>query len=161
MTLDEIRKILRSFRTTQARVSYLKQQAEDIRKAIFAENSPAMQAIHGQHYDFTPSRGAPSSVQERLCLKELETPDAERWQKELRTLEAEIRKAESDAKFVDIWLTGLTEKERTVLTAHEIDLMSWTEMEINSVKLLGEYYSTSGLQKINARALQRIQIITQ
>lgn len=159
MTLDEVRKALRSYHTASARVAFLKEEAEELRRGIELEKRPELHAIHAQSYTGAPTTKSRSSITERTALRAADGyryEDVQRWEAELRQIEAEIRSLERYPRYVDIWLSALTDKERAVITAHEIELQSWEEMASHSAKLLGVYYSVSGLRKIGRTAMMKI-----
>lgn len=160
MTLDEIRQTFRSYHTASARIAFLQDEAEELRRGIELENRPELHAIHAQSYNAPPS-GQPfgGSVTERVVLFSADgkqDQNAVRWSRELQQIETEIRHLQRVPRLVEIWLSGLNEKERTVITAHEIDRESWEEMATHSTKLLGMYYSVSGLRKIGKTAMQKV-----
>ena len=156
MTLDQIRAHLRAYRTTSARIRTLQMESEEIRRGIAAENSPEMQAVHGMSYNGAPGGKSPESIVERVTLRPIMTEAASKWQRELERLEEQIHQAELSTRYVDIWLSGLNDKERAVVIAHEIDFKTWDEIENHSTKLLGVYYSNSGIRRIHRIAMQRI-----
>lgn len=160
MTLDEVREALRSYQTTKARVAFLQEQAEELRRGIELENRPELHVITAQQYTGMPIGTARDSITERIGIYAADgyqSPDAARWEKELRSIEAEIRQTESNARCVDIWLSALTEKERSVITAREIEQQTWEEM--SNHEILGNYYSISGMRNIHKAAMQKIQNI--
>ena len=159
MNLEQIRAHLRAYRTTSARITTLQMEAEEIRRGIAAENSPAMNAVHGMRFDGAPGGKSPESVVERVTLRPIMTEAASKWQRELERLEEQIHQAELSTRYVDIWLSGLNAKERAVVIAHEIDFETWDEIELHSTKLLGEYYSNSGVRRIHSRAMKHLQEI--
>lgn len=125
-----------------------------MRKAIWAENQPEMQAIHGQNYDqVSRPVGRVSSPTERCALAVgCETETARAWREELQSL----RQARINVARVDVWLLGLTEKERKVLTAREIDGSTWPQMAMNSHSIVGFYMTADGLRRIGKAAFEKV-----
>lgn len=160
MTLDEIRKAFRCYHTAGARIAFLTEQAEELRRGIEREMLPDLHAVRTQSYDGVPVAATPSSsITERTALRAVDgykSPVVVCWQQELHQIETEIRTLQKYPRYVDIWLSALNEKERVVVTAHEIELKSWTEIELQSSKLLGNHYSESGLRRICRTAMTKI-----
>lgn len=159
--MDEAREILRAYRENQSRVSYLESLADEMKRGIWAETRPEMQAIHAQGYEY--HSGGRSSPTERHALRGADgaqTDAAERWAEELKRVEDELFTARMNVSRVEIWLAGLTEKERIVITAHEIDHLPWYRVAFQSEKLLGHYMSESGLRHIGRGAINKINHIT-
>lgn len=154
MQPDQVRKHLRAYRENKARIAHYETQADEIRRGIWAENQPAMQAIHAQSYDLH-IRSWHSSPTER-CLEGRQTASAKVWAEELRQLDRETQEARFAVAYVDAWLCGLTEKEQKAITAHEIDGLSWQEVSFESPELLGYYMSPDGLRRIGKLAIEKI-----
>lgn len=160
MSPNAIRDALRSYRANQARLSFLEGEAEELRRGISLENRPEVHAIHAQRYSGIPVRTPGGSITEKTALRAadgVENADAKRWRKELGSAEAEIQRLRCEMRMVDTWLSGLTEKERRVITAHELDDQSWLEMSLSD--LLGCPMSESGLKKIGRKAIEKICMI--
>lgn len=150
-----MRSLLRAYRENQSRAVYLEAEAEEIKRGIAEEQQPC---LHAQSYDFNPR--VPSSPTEMRALREGETESSKRWQTELTQIEQEAKQARLEIARVDVWLMGLTAKGRTVITAHEIDHMSWPEVSAISPSLLGYHMTGDGLRGINRKALEKLARIT-
>lgn len=117
-----------------------------------------MQAMHAQSYEIS-SRSGHAAPTEKLALWALDggqTASAKRWEAEAQRVEQELWNAKRDAARVDIWLLGLTVKERKVLTAHEIDGLSWPEVSFESPKLMGYHMTPDGLRRIGKQAIEKV-----
>ena len=117
-----------------------------------------MQAMHAQSYEIS-SRSGHAAPTEKLALWALDggqTASAKRWEAEAQRVEQELWNAKRDAARVDIWLLGLTDKERAVITAHELDRLPWYKVAFQSEKLIGHYMTENGLRRIGRQALDKI-----
>lgn len=158
MQPDEVRSLLRAYRENKARADYLEAEAENIAKAIVAENRPEMQAVHAQSYEYHPHTSAHSAPTENAVFRSFDgggTAQAKAWAQELRQLE----KARFDAVRVEVWLSGLTDKERKVITARYIDHLTWPAVAMNSDELIGYFMTPDGLRRIGRVAFEKICMI--
>lgn len=163
MQPDEVRGLLRAYKENKSRVSYLEAEAAELRRGIQAEEQPEMQAVHAQRYFGTPPPSHfNSSRTETLALAAADgrhTETTRRWLGELNDIEQELRKARLDVARVDVWMLGLTGRERAVITAHEIEREPWYKVAFQSEKLLGHYMTADGLRRIGRQAFEKICMI--
>lgn len=159
MEPDEVRGLLRAYKENKSRVSYLEAEAAELRKGIWAEEQPEMQAIHAQRYFCTPPPSFTSSKTEMLALSAVDgmhTETTRRWSDELNEIEQELRKARLNVARVDVWMRGLTDRERAIITAHEIEREPWYKVSFQSEKLIGQYLGQERLRGIGKQALKKI-----
>lgn len=159
MEPEEVRALLRAYRENKSRVAYLETEAEEIRRGVVIENRPETQAIHAQKYDLKPRSSSHSSPTEKLAIWSVDggkTTLADHWEKEAKQIETELWNVRRDVARVDAWLLGLTDKERAVITAHELDGLPWYKVSFQSESLLGTYMTDGGLRKIGRTAMDKI-----
>lgn len=159
MKPDEVMSILTAYRANQKRLVFLQEQAEEMRRGIALENLPEMHAVRTQKYTGLPARSANSSIVEDVALHAVdggETADSVRWRQELAQIEAEIYRAQRNIRYVDIWLSGLSDKQRAVVTAHTINKKTWPYICVNSETLIGVWMSESGLRNVHRAAISTI-----
>lgn len=160
----EVDKLLSEYPSNKARYNHLYLEAMDMAIQINAETRRALanDAIQAQQYRDTPPSGKVSKPVEELALRYVDgyIPDTlAGWMKESEEMWSELRSLDISITYVDTWLEGLSDKERSVIVAHEIDQKSWSEIASTSAKTFGYHVGVSNLQKIKRKAIQKIYAI--
>lgn len=161
MKPEDVDKLLKDYRTNQARFNHLYLDAMNMTMQINAEARRAItsDAMHAQQYKDMPSCGRVSKPVEDLAIRYMDgyVPDVLKgWMAESEEMQRELRKLETSIVYVDTWLGALTDKERMVVTDHELDDISYREISYASTRKFGYHMSADGIRKINHKALQKI-----
>lgn len=164
MSPDDVRMHLTSYRSNQARYNHLYIEAMQMAMQINAEARKALanDSMHAQQYNDMPKGNKISKAVEDLALRYADgyVPDTLRgWMQESEAMHSELRKLETSIAYVDTWLGGLGETDRTIVTAHDVDDLTWPEVAINSPRLLGYHMTPDGLRKRYQKAMQQIYAI--
>ena len=161
MSPDAVRTHLTNYRANQARYNHLYLEAMTMAMQINAEARKALanDSMHAQQYNDMPKGNQLTKTVEELAIRYADgfIPETLRdWMEESEAMHTELRQLETSIAYVDTWLGGLGETDRIIVTAHDVDDLTWPEVAINSPRLLGYHMSPDGLRKRHQKAMQQI-----
>lgn len=161
MQKEDVDKLLKNYRTNQARYNTLYLKAMEMAKDINAEARRAItsDAMHAQQYKDMPPCGRVSKPVEDLAIRYMDgyVPDVLKgWMAESEEMQRELMQLQTSIVYVDTWLSALTDKERMVVTDHELYAIPFKAMSYASARKFGYHMSADGIRKINHKALQKI-----
>lgn len=105
-----------------------------------------------------PLRNTSSPIEKQVCQQELTVEILRQWIKED---ESRIFRAKTEVEQVEKALEGLTLQQKYVVECKYFERMNWREIEIN----INDHFrqqnniTESGLRKINAEALQQLEVV--
>lgn len=159
--------MLKSYKEYLGRCEYLKLLIDDLKtdaELWSAHATDELPIMGGQNLDGMPRGNAVGNPTERLgiLLADGYKPAAlAELEQKIADYELELRMKSIAVHFVDAWLSGLTEKERTIVKMQVIDQSCWREVVAAYKEKFGDEYSKEGLKRIRDRALEKIYIMAQ
>lgn len=162
MLKEAVDKLLAGHRENVGRCKHV--EAEIIRlKAMLkdAEANYALDMIHAHNYELS---GMPHGTQvgnptERIAMKLAggwEPEYMDEYRRQLEAYEAEWKQRNLNKLFVEGWLSGLPERERWLVETQVIDGVFWRDVLIRYKQKFGTDASKDTLQRVKAKALERI-----
>lgn len=160
MSPQRFDEILKKYRSTKARLAYLRYQAEMLNRFLemctrdMVNDMVTMsQALTGMPHG--TGTGDPTG---RLAI-DIESgkvsPFVQQIQEELNGVNAEINLIAPMARVVDIALGALSDKERDLVTMKMVDDSSWAEIIFNMNSKHGGDCKKRTLQRVLERAMQK------
>lgn len=156
MERDELLERLRSYKRDAARREHLTCEIQDM--AIRINRAAVAETVLGSGggNDGMPKGGKISKPAERAALLIADGVVPERvleWQGELETMQAELGTLERRVRMIDRAMSALNEMERVVVEMHEMEGVSWAELEARSRRLFGVDVSRNTLRNRRRDAL--------
>ena len=153
----QVIELFQNYRANKARLTLLNERKEEIRQEI----DRMKESILEDHQHISPSldglphgSGIGNPTQSiAVMMADGTTPEIQQQEKKLMEIMQEAACLVRLAKYADILLEGLPEKERFVIRSHLIDGCTWEETAAGFEKQFMYPYTTEGLRKIQKRAV--------
>ena len=166
MQPEEVRKCLLNYRDYSARVAYLEAEIgrlrmikESYERTIVEDNVSVTQKLSAPPHG--SGVGDPVGILAQRLADGFKPEYIAEIQQEIADKEIEHMVKKMLVSYVDSWLIALNPRERFVIEKQYIGGMFWRETVYEFKERFGEFYTKQGLQKLRARALNKIYEIAE
>lgn len=162
MTPERIDEIIKSYRFDKGRCGHILMEMQTIEKQITAEKNFIaidLAAPHAQQITDMPRGTGISNPTEKhgiMLADGYKSPELIALENKLNALQSEYDKCIENTSYVEVWFSGLSERERWVVESQVVDGLSWKSTVADYISKFGDDTSKDTLKRIKDKAMKRI-----
>ena len=163
MELDRILLILRDYKVALGRCNHLKTEMAIVERQIEVERRDMAETLASpkpmQLTDMPRGTqiGKPTEKFGTMLADGYKTDELSRLESRLGELQAEYDDRISTVEYVNSWMYGLTDREKTVIKANIIDDLSWKDTIVVYKQRFSDEVSKDTLKRIKDKAMDKIR----